>query len=253
MSLQGLSKAEEDESEYEKSDDESSEEDAGEDAATEEDESDGSQVEDSDDGWDHKRGGKRRSKKGAVKPRRPQKGRPHSNEPGARALMTKQGGEVFQQQMQHVEVLQRIQDADAVRPPNGCQPRPAEAPVHAAQRMLTLSAQPDKLPCRDAEKEVRACSAAHTSPCAVSAHRCWGGRAAVGCPPGSGSRAARPPVIADRGGSNDRAAVLRGEIKDQGALDSRVQAPFVVVLALACADRPPVCQVAGVPGLAVIA
>jgi len=69
-------------------------------------------------------------------------------------VITKQGGPAFQQQLEHEAVLDKMR-ADGAGARAGAQARPQEQPVHMAQRMLTLSAQPDKLPCRDEEKEVR--------------------------------------------------------------------------------------------------
>lgn len=71
---------------------------------------------------------------------------------GTAGVATKQGGLAFQRQMEHEAVLDSMR-ADGVGARAAAQPQ--EQPVHMAQRMLTLSAQPDKLPCRDEEKEVR--------------------------------------------------------------------------------------------------
>eukprot|EP00892_Ulva_mutabilis_P011095 jgi/Ulvmu1/8358/UM042_0064.1 len=145
---------EEDSSEGEGVKGESTEEDDSADEAAEDGESSGESEPDEEEDDDD---GRRRRPKAAPAKRRTAKSAAREGKPdragGVRALKTKQGGGTFQQQVENREVLERIHAADAAHQPDGWPGRPAEEPVHAAQRMLTLSAQPDKLPCRDAEKE----------------------------------------------------------------------------------------------------
>lgn len=139
-----------DESEYSASEEESSE-----------DDSEG-EVEDEDDpsedgsGSDGEFAGAKAMKQGRTRKRSAAKGRKArkvAKAAMARVVATKQGGVAFQTQMDHAAALETI-EAQGV-PCEGGQPQLEELPVHMAQRMLTLSAHPDKLPCRDHEKEVQ--------------------------------------------------------------------------------------------------
>lgn len=134
------------------------------DGAVEEEESEDSESESEDDDLASEDGAERRTapkakaKKGGRGPRAqaaaPGKGgaaRARGEAAVAGVVATKQGGAVFQQQLEHEAAVERMRPVAAPRPGAVAAD---ERPVDMAQRMLTLSAQPDKLPCRDEEKEV---------------------------------------------------------------------------------------------------